>query len=352
MGTYRSSSDFAALGAQVAARLPDALVFTRADLRALGVDETVIRPMLRRGAWVRLHHGVYADGERIANAAPADLDLIRCAAAQHTLDVPAHAFGPTAALAHGLPVDRNLLGGVHLVRKPGHDSRALARRITSPSRLSGVHLHAHHVRTAPENHRGVTTVDLAHAAVSTALFSDVDWGVVTADAAAWRQPDLLPLLAEVGERFAHIRGAGAMTEALGLVRFGAQTPLETLSRLRLMRCGIEEPQLQVVLRTGGSDVAVVDMLWRTRRVVGEADGLVKYLDRDALVAEKIREDRIRDLGFRVVRWTWDEIMTAPHEVARRIETASRSTEAEVRILRGRSGRKGPSEGGQLTGRPA
>jgi hypothetical protein len=295
---------------------------------------------------------VYAHSERVAHATPADLDLLQCAAAQRSLGVPAHAFGPTAALAHGLPVDRNLLGVVHLVREPGHDSRALTRRMTRPSRLSRVQLHAHHVRASPEHLRGVTTIDLAHAAVSTALFSDVDWGVVTADAAVWSQPALLGTLAEIGERFAHVRGAGVMTEALRLVRFGAQTPLETLSRLRLMRCGIEEPQLQVALRIGGDELAVVDMLWPTRRVVGEADGRVKYIDRETLVAEKVREDRIRDLGFRVVRWTWDEIMSAPRDVARRIEAASRRSSAEVPTPRGRGGRMGPTEGARLTGRPA
>jgi hypothetical protein len=59
--------------------------------------------------------------------------------------------------------------------------------------------------------------------------------------------------------------------------------------------------------------------------VGEFDGLVKYgrllrpgqTPGDAVVAEKRREDRVRDEGLRVVRWTWDELET-PGVVVKRL----------------------------------
>jgi hypothetical protein len=198
----------------------------------------------------------------------------------------------------------------------------------------------------------VLSVDLAQAAATTALFSKEDWAVVTMDAAAWRRPDVLPALTEIAGLLAHVKGAGTLATAVALVRTGAQTPLETLSRLRLTGCGIEEPQLQVPLRSGGSVIAIVDMLWPERGVVGEADGLLKYADRDSLVAEKIREDRIRDLGFRVVRWTWDEIMSTPQEVARRIQRASVEGRSRRRDTRGTDGRIDSAEGVRLFGRPA
>lgn len=352
MSTYRSSDEYADLRKRVATFTGDAPVFTRADIRAAGVDESAIKPLLRRGCWVRLHHGVYVDATQLADATPERLDLLNCAAAQRALPVTALAYGPTAAIAHGLPVDRALLGNVHLLREPGHDARALSRRITSPIHLANVHLHAHRLPADPTTVGGVLSVDLAQAAATTALFSTEDWAVVTMDAAAWRRPDVLPSLTEIAGLIAHVKGAGTLAAAVDLVRAGAQTPLETLSRLRLIRCGIEEPQLQVTLRAGGSVIAVVDMLWPERRVVGEADGLLKYADRDSLVAEKVREDRIRDLGFRVVRWTWDEIMSTPQEVARRIQRASVEGRSRRRDVRGTDGRIGSAEGVRLFGRPA
>ena len=61
--------------------------------------------------------------------------------------------------------------------------------------------------------------------------------------------------------------------------------------------------------------AFVDFAWPAFRTVGEFDGRVKYGKylrpgqdpADAVVAEKIREDRIRDEGWRVVRWVWADL---------------------------------------------
>ena len=55
----------------------------------------------------------------------------------------------------------------------------------------------------------------------------------------------------------------------------------------------------------------------------EFDGAVKYdgaEGREALVAEKKREDRIRELGYQVVRLTWAELAD-PHRLLARIRSA-------------------------------
>jgi hypothetical protein len=66
------------------------------------------------------------------------------------------------------------------------------------------------------------------------------------------------------------------------------------------------------------------------RAVGEFDGLAKYGvllqpgqdPRDAVVAEKRREDAIRDEDWHVTRWVWSEL--EPFDaVARRIERSFR-----------------------------
>ena len=49
--------------------------------------------------------------------------------------------------------------------------------------------------------------------------------------------------------------------------------------------------------------------------MGEFDGLVKYgrllqpgqAPAEAVVAEKLREDALRDQDLRVVRWTWTDL---------------------------------------------
>jgi very-short-patch-repair endonuclease len=50
---------------------------------------------------------------------------------------------------------------------------------------------------------------------------------------------------------------------------------------------------------------------------------MKYQSGEVLIQEKRREDRIRALGFIVVRWTWDDIIRHSQEVAAQIWRASR-----------------------------
>jgi len=56
-------------------------------------------------------------------------------------------------------------------------------------------------------------------------------------------------------------------------------------------------------------------------LIGECDGAIKYTDPQSIVAEKEREQLLRDLGYRIVRWLAKEIMTRPDIVLARIERA-------------------------------
>lgn len=316
---------------------PDALVFTRQDLQAWGVDPTSVVPMTRMGLWIRVHHGIYADAGAWEAADPPRRHLLLCQAAQRSLPVPAAAFGPSAALTHGLPMDRSLISEIHLTRSRLHDQRSLRRRVSGGTLLPPIRLHSY---AAPDTStvRGVLTVGLAWAAVSCASLSTREWAVVTMDAAAWADPSGLKDLEDAAGGMPGARGIGVVRQALPLVRTGAQSPLESLSRVRICDLGVEEPELQVALYDASGLIGLVDMLWRRQRVVGEADGRAKYLTRDDLIAEKLREDRLRDLGFRVVRWTWDDIMRRPDDVVHRLRRAmSRRAEDGTDAFQGSRG---------------
>lgn len=95
---------------------------------------------------------------------------------------------------------------------------------------------------------------------------------------------------------------------------------ETRTRLLLRDLG-HEPRSQVVLSDNDGFVARVDFL--VGQVVVEFDGLVKYEGADgrtALVAEKRREDRLRAMGFAVVRLTWRDL-DCPERVAELLRLA-------------------------------
>jgi very-short-patch-repair endonuclease len=63
------------------------------------------------------------------------------------------------------------------------------------------------------------------------------------------------------------------------------------------------PEPQVWLADDAGTIGRVDFLWRVPRVIGEADGRVRYRDNE-LWREKLRQERLEEAGFVVLRWTW------------------------------------------------
>ncbi|WP_344805970.1 hypothetical protein [Microlunatus ginsengisoli] len=65
----------------------------------------------------------------------------------------------------------------------------------------------------------------------------------------------------------------------------------------------------------GRLLARCDLGWEEHGTVGEFDGKVKYgrllrpgqRVEEVVYAEKLREDALRDHGWQVVRWTWDDL---------------------------------------------
>ena len=300
-------------------------VFRRTDLVDWGVEPTVTITMMRRDWWARVHHGVYVDAQVLREATARERHRIDAAASIAALAGPAHAFGVSGAIAHDLPLPGSLVSRVELIRPMGHDGRALSRRVSARERLDAATIRGHRLSADDVTIAGgLATVNRLLAAVSAAAHLDDEWAVAVLDAAAWRDESAIDGMSVYAERFAHLRGIGTVRRALPLARTGAQTPLETFSRLRLVERGLPEPQLQVPLYDDDGLIGYVDALWLELGVVGEADGLVKYGGgSDTVIAEKRREDRIRALGYAVVRWTWDEIMLRPGVVVARIREAAR-----------------------------
>lgn len=85
---------------------------------------------------------------------------------------------------------------------------------------------------------------------------------------------------------------------------------------------LPEPESQVDIHDErGRLVGRVDFLWRDRATIGEADGQLKYTVGEVVYREKQREDRLRDLGFEVVRWDFADLRHSPGSTADRIRAA-------------------------------
>jgi hypothetical protein len=110
-------------------------------------------------------------------------------------------------------------------------------------------------------------------------------------------------------------GIGAARRAATLSDARAESVGESVSRVRLHELGLPAPVPQLAVHGPHGFVGRADFGWPELRTLGEFDGRVKYGrllkpgqdPGDVVWSEKLREDALRDLGWQIVRWTWDEL---------------------------------------------
>ncbi|MBA3906828.1 MAG: type IV toxin-antitoxin system AbiEi family antitoxin domain-containing protein [Pseudonocardiales bacterium] len=283
-------------------------VFTRRQALTCGYPPSEVRLLLKAGLWVQLRQGIYVDHLLYDVAAPAERAVLDIAAARLTVGAPTVGSHASAATAYGLP----LLSSSPVTLS----SRLGCRRgaLSDPIDVIAAPIVADHLWSL----RGVPVTNPARTLVDLADSLPLADAVVAMDDALRRRlvtPD------EVKE-VAMTLGARQILPVLNAADPRSESPLESLSRVALALEGIEAPELQHVLRDlCGRFLGRVDFWWPRYRVVGEADGMLKYDSPDALRAEKRRQEAIEQARYRVVRWTWHEMRTAPALVAERLRFA-------------------------------
>lgn len=288
-------------------------VFTTATAREAGFSKADVRRLVRNGTWVALRQGAYVFRSELAGADCGREHALRIAALLAVLDCGAVACGMSAARIWGLdtlgtwPTELAVATGA-----------AVAYKRRDGYVLRPVYL--------PEHHRGerhgvpVTTVERTVIDVARAERS-LRLPVVVADSALRQR---LTTRAQLQEVLAESRGKAGVRGAAEAVRLAdprSESALESISRVAMHVEGLPMPRTQVVIGN-----ARADFLWEEYHVIGEADGIGKYVSdgrrstEDVVRAEKRREERLFDLGFEVVRWGWREAMESA-VLARRLRAA-------------------------------
>jgi len=299
----------------------------RADLMALGMTDHMIRTRIRSGDLVTVRHGVFMR----ADALPADhgaRHVVRARAEQvaNPSGVISH---QSAAQALGLPspgFQRWDELPVSITLPPGHSSRA------RPA--------VHHVGSLPKSQilrdrDGYLVTSPARTGVDLSVDLDLPQALVVLDGAArlicasfvtsprrrdYANPKYvsatLDLLLQAAETIRTTRARGAIMLTLP----SRESAAESLSAGYMHQAGIPTPKFQAEIRTA-KGIYFPDFLWEEHRLIGECDGAVKYTDPRAYVAEKEREQDLRDNDWRFVRWLPKEIMLRPEQVMGRIERA-------------------------------
>ena len=277
-------------------------LLTTADLHAAGLSVRDVTALATAGRITCLARGWYALGT------PTDADhrhVLTTRAMLRAHEGRAAAAHHSALLLLGLPTFRADLTRVRLVRRTSGSPRtrvgqSLGRAVPGEALLDD-------------------TVVPALAVVQHGLSSGPLSALVAADAALHRgmvtAADLTQALRWVHQQ----RRSAPLARFLALADGRRESPGETrlAHALHLMKVDAI-PQYEISTPTV---TAVVDFLLTTEKVVLEFDGKVKYgrssdepdpfgrrlTPQQVLWLEKQREDRIRELGYEVVRVVWSDL---------------------------------------------
>ena len=277
----------------------------RRDAVALGRSDDELARLLRAGELSRLRRGAYVGSVLPEDEAARHRLLIRATMAG--LRRPAVVSHQSAAVLHGPPLWDVPLDRVHVTRRPRawNDTSAVlcchVARLTDGevTVVDGLEV-TDPVRTALDLARS-----LPHEAAVVALDAALHRGILSHDVVRGR---LFDIAGTPGSRSA----ARAITAADGR----SASVGESRSRVILHRWKLAPSALQFEIRSrDGGLVGRSDFAWEAERLVGEFDGRIKYgrllrpgqTPGEAVFEEKRREDAIRDAGYRVVRWVWDDL---------------------------------------------
>lgn len=292
--------------------------FSSKDAREAGVDRNHLHRMVADQVAHRVAPRAYVltSAEEAATTPEAKHALVTRAVLR-SFDGRVAASHHSALALHGLPfwnVDATI---VHVCRVTGRSSRV----------RDTLHIHesvpATQLRVLTLTQAIVTSPALA--VVGTAMVDGVEAGIVAADAALSRGKATVE---ELEAAVAAVTGVPAVTQARQAVSLAdprCESPGESRTRLVLHTIpGAPQVRSQHVVRDSfGRDVARVDFLVG-ERVVVEFDGRMKYgmagRPEEALWAEKQREDRLRELGYAVVRVVWGDL-GAPSRIVQRVMAA-------------------------------
>ena len=282
-------------------------MITTAQAAQAGLSAPVLVKLVKAGVLQHPGRGLYAIAA-LRESDPKAWHRQLCAGA-FLLYPDAVLAGTTALLAHGIPVWGAPLG-VPTILRPIKRAGGMTAFWVRPAR--GETLWTEWGPASPP----------ASALVQHAVDHGIVTGVVSADAALREGSVTLDQLTEQVDAVATWPHSSRAASMLRLVDGRRESVGESRCGVALALAGVDVTP-QVTLRDErGHFVARVDFLVDGTKVVIEFDGKVKYAAGDPRVlwGEKRREDRLRGLGYVVVRITWAQL-ERPVDVAAAVRAA-------------------------------
>jgi hypothetical protein len=309
---------------EAVARRQHGLITRRQALDA-HLTHSAIRHLVRCGRWQQVAYGVYR-----LEGAP-ETDRQRLLAGILGCRGPAFACRTTAASLHGIP-------GFRI--PPFHVLLPIGRTTTLP--IVTLHRSGRLDPAAQAIIDGVPTTSITRTLFDlfgTVSFPRAERALDTALARRLVSPPELGAVFAAVARRGRLGSAGmrAFLEARGcLAESGPESELERRFSQMLARAGIPAPELQVDLGASDGWIGRVDAYFRPTRVVVELDGAEHHSSLVDRRNDAARDRALTDAGFRVVRFTWTDVVGHPDDTAHRLRavlTNARSSQSAGSLSR-------------------
>lgn len=275
------------------------------NLRAEGFAAHQIAQQVLLGQLLRLRRGAYLAPGEATDPIARHLHLI---AATLPLLAPGSVLSHlSAGLLHDLPIPTDDLSRVTVLR----DGSTGGGR-----RTPYLHLRRDSLRDGDlEELNQFTVTTLSRTTCDLVRTTSYERAVMIAD----RAMALGLPREELRAALAHRPGRPGNNQLRSVAAFAsplAESPGESFSRVRMAQNGIPQPLLQYEVYDGELLVGRTDFAWPELGILGEFDGKIKYGDllrpgetpQQALFREKRREDALRQLGWQMARWCWDDLV--------------------------------------------
>jgi hypothetical protein len=299
---------------------PSGLLLRR-DAVECGYDDNYLARLVRAGAITRIRQGAYASTPVWGELDQRGRHLLRVEAVTEQYDDDIAVSHDSAVLRWGGPDHGLDLSAVNVTHLDGAGGRRAAGvvhhegdcRVLDVSRLGG-----HWCLSPPR-----TVLDIA-------MKHGLEVGVVVADDFIHRRLTGSEELRQLYDQVRFWPGALILRLVIDLATGKPESVGESLGWLLFRNQRLPRPEQQFeVLHPDGRLAGRTDWAWPEQKVLGEFDGLGKYLRgrrpgesiADCVMREKRREDMLRELtGWRFIRLVWADLFRAD-EVANRISRA-------------------------------
>jgi hypothetical protein len=292
-------------------------IMTAAELMAAGVSDCRIRTLVRHGDLYQVGRGVYADGAKARDMLkfPDGRQLLTLAGA-------VAAVGPSAVVSHQSAA---YLHTIDLLGKPDQTVVLTVPVTRGWTARAGVRLHAAAVPAEQITSAvGLRVTTPARTVVDLARTLEFRAGVVAADSALHRKLVTKPELNAVLGTCSRWPGARRAAAVIEFADGRAESPLESIARVAFSDCGLPVPELQVWLGGTTEPIGRVDFYWRRYWTIAEVDGALKYDGpggQQRATLQLRRDMLLREDGYEVVHFTWDQINDSPERVAASVRAA-------------------------------